>query len=97
MQELVQRYMARPPARFNGEARSGRGKVDCDPGLSADENVVVSIRPLTFNSPVTFNVISKSATAVLEKDRADEEIEDEGNDELEEEPRGGDEPGKTQA
>jgi len=65
--------------------------------VSADENVVVSIRPLTFNSPVTFNVISKSATAVLEKDRADEEIEDEDNDEPEEEPGQGDDPGKTQA
>ena len=65
--------------------------------VSADENVVVSIRPLTFNSPVTFNVISKSATAVLEKDRADEEIEDEDDDEPEEEPGQGDEPGKTQA
>lgn len=65
--------------------------------VSADENVVFSIRPLTFNSPVTFNVISKSAPAVLEKDRADEEIEDEDDDEPEEEPGQGDEPGKTQA
>jgi TIR domain len=64
--------------------------------VSSDERVEVSIRPLTFDSPVTFNVISKSATADSEKDRADEEIEDEDDDEPDDEPGQGDEPGEDQ-
>ena len=45
--------------------------------VSSDENVGVSICPVPFGSPVTFTVISKSATAELDKDRADRETEDE--------------------
>ena len=63
--------------------------------VSSDENLDISIRPLTFNSPVTFSVISKSPTATLEKDRVDEETEDEDDDEPEEVPGQGDKPGEA--
>jgi hypothetical protein len=95
MQDLVQRYVARPPACLNDETGSGRNEIVSIP-VSSDERVEVSIRPLTFDSPVTFNVISKSATADSEKDRADEEIEDEDDDEPDDEPGQGDEPGEDQ-
>jgi hypothetical protein len=52
--------------------------------VSSDEDVVISICPLTFNSPVTFNVISKSVTVALEKDHADEGTEDDDEDAPEE-------------
>lgn len=63
--------------------------------VSSDENLDISIRPLTFNSPVTFSVISKSPTATLERDRVDEETEDEDDDEPEEVPGQGDKPGEA--
>jgi hypothetical protein len=49
--------------------------------VSSVENIVVSVLPVPFESPVTFNVISKSATADSEKDRTDEAGEDEDDDE----------------
>jgi hypothetical protein len=45
--------------------------------VSSDENILVSIFPVPFKSPVTFNVISKSLTADFEQDRADEDAEEE--------------------
>jgi hypothetical protein len=60
--------------------------------VSLDENVVLSIHPTPFNSPVTFSVISKSVTADSERDRADQEIEeedDEGEQEDESDQDGG--------
>jgi hypothetical protein len=51
--------------------------------VSSTENIIVSIRPELFNSPVTFTVIPKSTTADSEKDHADQEIEDETGEDLE--------------
>jgi hypothetical protein len=96
MQDLVQRYVARPPACASMTKLAAEGTKSISIPVSSDERVEVSIRPLTFDSPVTFNVISKSATADSEKDRADEEIEDEDDDEPDDEPGQGDEPGEDQ-
>ena len=49
--------------------------------VSSDENILVSIFPVTFESPITFNVISKSVTADSQKDRADEGVEEEDSEE----------------
>jgi TIR domain len=53
--------------------------------VSSDENVVVSILPVPFETPINFNVISKSVTDDSEKDRADEEVEDDEEDESDDE------------
>ena len=64
--------------------------------VSSDENVVVSILPVPFKSPVTFNVISKSVTADSDKDRADQGVDDEEEDEPEDDLNQNDAPGERQ-
>ena len=75
---------------------AGEGTKSISIPVSSDERVEVSIRPLTFDSPVTFNVISKSSIGDSEKDRADEEIEDEDDDEPDDKPEQGGEAGEDQ-
>lgn len=53
--------------------------------VSAEESITLSVRPLQFSCPVNFSVISKSVTADSERDRADQELAGENDEEAEDE------------
>jgi TIR domain len=57
--------------------------------VSSEEHLDISIRPMTFESPISFTVISKAKSADLDKDRVDQEsaAEEEEEEEVEEEDR----------